>query len=864
MRLPRIFKFVALAVVGMVILVAGVYFYAITPHRISAPPDSAQGLLERADSLAWDNCWAEAAPLYKRAQGMFLAQGKLSKALYSQVSQIPSNESLNLPSTIWMLTKDLNGQAAADPETRLRILTIRGMLETNYNAAEALTTWEQVSSLATRLGHFDLATRAMGEEGIASFILGDAATAKKKVIRAWMLSKIEHDPAATVRYASVYGDGLVAVHRYKEALTPLNEAIRIAAAHPAVAYPAVAINGKIDALIGLDRFHEALALANQSVARLQGTLYNGEKAQVYIYRGAIYQARGNWDAAIADYRTSLGYSEAMDDYRGVADVEGLLAEVYEQKHNLPAALAAIDSAIAANTKIPEELYLAPRNLAVKAEIENKMGHPRKAEVLYLKGVTLVDTMIRDAPTVKIERRLLTEMSDVYSGYFAVLCAQKRYGDALRILEEIRGRVETEALEHHKNQTVHAPTPEEERLTHLNIALIDTNDPAKRKKLSQEIYDTELFTSPSPLAQETIDNPAPLAELQQTLSPHALLLEYLLAEPNSYVLAVTDKDVTAYRLPAKSRIQAEAKHYTAEMRAKKEDMPLAQSLYQELLGPVRQYANKSDLIIVPDGSLDLLPFAALAQDGSYVLSTHTVDVVPSATVFCLLRKRAEQKALFDMSFLGVAAFTQVRDTRSPIVRAVFWPERSELVPLPESRIEVESVAKYLPPPDTILLGAKATKANFVKLASDGVEVIHLALHAYVNLEYPNRSALIFAPSPSGASDGLLQVSDIRKLHLTSRLVTLSACSTGVGPVGEVGVDNLANAFIEAGSDSVVSTLWDVEDESTAHFMIAFYSHLAAHSRKIDALRAAQLDMLRKGFPPYYWAGFQMVGDPDGRL
>ena len=144
------------------------------------------------------------------------------------------------------------------------------------------------------------------------------------------------------------------------------------------------------------------------------------------------------------------------------------------------------------------------------------------------------------------------------------------------------------------------------------------------------------------------------------------------------------------------------------------------------------------------------------------------------------------------------------------------------------------------------------------------MIHLALHGYVDLDYPDRSALIFAPEDSGKEDGLLQVREIRAMHLNSKLVTLSACSTGVGPVGEVGVANLVNAFIEAGADSVVSTLWDVEDESTEHFMVNFYSNLALHKRKVDALRSAQLDLLQNGFVPYFWAGFQLVGDPNGNL
>jgi CHAT domain-containing protein len=112
--------------------------------------------------------------------------------------------------------------------------------------------------------------------------------------------------------------------------------------------------------------------------------------------------------------------------------------------------------------------------------------------------------------------------------------------------------------------------------------------------------------------------------------------------------------------------------------------------------------------------------------------------------------------------------------------------------------------------------------------------------------------------------LLQVREIRGLHLKAKLVTLSACNTGVGPVGQTGVANLVNAFIEAGADSVVSTLWELEDHTTEHLMAQFYSQLANHQRKVDALRAAQMELLDKGVPPYYWASFQVVGDPNGTI
>ena len=864
MRLPRALKLSGIAFAFAVLITGAFYFYAITPHASSAPVGSAQNLLDQADTLAWGNQWALAQPLYKQAEAKFEQQGQLSKALYARVSQIPPNESANSPLTIVSLTQDLARPEAAEPETRLRILTIRGMLETNYNAAEALSTWQQVSTLARSLGHVSIASRALGEEGIASFLLGDTETAKKKVIGAWTLSKIENDPAATVRYASVFGAGLVQIHRYQEALTPLNEAIRIAGTHPGVAYPTIAVYAKIDALVGLRRLDEALVMANDSLTRLQPTSFDAHKAQVYLSRGNVYRERGDWNAATEDYRDSVLYSTKIGNYRGIADASGLLAQAYVHAHDLPAALDAINAAIAANTKIPEELYLVPRNLATKAEILSQMGQAKDADDLYLKSITLVSGMIEHAPSMNIERQLLAEMSNVYSGYFALLTSQKRYGEAFSILEQIRGRVETAALEHHKDEVAHAPTPSERELTALNLALINSESPQQRETISNAIYHTELAIGSSGMEHETVIHPVQLTELQRALSRNSLLIEYVLAEPNSYALAITSTEVTALRLPSRTLIETDAKHYIGEIRAKKEDKKLAETLFEELLQPVKQYAEKTDLIVVPDDSLHLLPFAALSDRGSYVLSTHAVDVVPSSTVYSLIHNRAQDDSAATISYLGVAAWTQSGDVRNPILRAISGPKRSELIPLPESKAEVESIARYLPPPGTILLGSKASEGNFKKLTARDPKVIHLALHGYVDLDYPDRSALIFAPEDSGSEDGLLQVREIRAMHLSSKLVTLSACSTGVGPVGEVGVANLVNAFIEAGADSVVSTLWDVEDESTEHFMMNFYSNIALHKRKVDALRSAQLDLLQNGFVPYFWAGFQLAGDPNGNL
>ena len=297
-------------------ILSSAYYFAVTPHRSFASSDSAQGLLDRADVLSWGGRWAEAGPFYERAAKAFNAQDEPSKVLYAKVSEIPADESISGPAYILLLTNDLRQPEAQNPETRLRILTILGMIEINYNAALALPTWKEVEDLAVQRGHVMLATRAEGQQGIAAYILGDKATAKRLTIKAWTLAKLEQDRAATVYYAGAYGEGLVDMEQYKEALTPLNEAIRLAEKTPSVAYPTLAVGAKIEALAGLHQYDQGLQLANASLERLQGTLFDGEKTQVLLDRALIERGQGNLRAAATDCEEGISISRRIANFRG--------------------------------------------------------------------------------------------------------------------------------------------------------------------------------------------------------------------------------------------------------------------------------------------------------------------------------------------------------------------------------------------------------------------------------------------------------------------------------------------------------------------------------------------------------------------
>jgi len=861
---PKRTQSVAVLVTSAVAIILVVAFVCYRIRR-RIDSDSADALLQRADDLAWNGQWFAAAPLYHQAEIKYSAERKRAKALYAQVSQVPAGaESASLADTIYALTQVLKKPAAADPETRLRILEVRGMIENNYDASLARQTWSQVAVLARNHGHFLLASRALGEEGIAAFLVGDTTTAKKEVLTAWGVAKVVHDIPAEVRYASLYGAGLVEMHRYQQGLTPLNDAIAIARAHPAVAYPAIAISSKIDALRGLHRYQEALTLANQALAEVPSPALKGHYYQILTSRASVYEDIGQWDNAIADFKQALSLATQLDYWRGVTQVAGELADAYVHQKNLNAALSSVDQAIDANKRIPDELYFVPRDLTIKARILSMMGHQDQAAALYRKSALLIDSLLENVPTPFVERLLLTETGEVYAGYFILKCREHDYDQALRILEEARGRIEAQALEHHDYPAPHAPTSAERHLGMLNVALLGTDNPATRQELSEQVQDSAPALDQRSLPSATIEHPVSLDRLESDLAQKELFVEYVLADPHSYALAVTHNSARAYELDARTKIEADANQYRASIQNQHANSTLGDALFRELLGKIPEYRNHSTLILVPDGKLDLLPFDAVTDGGVPLLESHTIATSPSATVYSILENKRAVNADPPLPYLGVAAWTKEPKVQGPVFRLFSGYSEASPKPLPESKTEVETIASDLPKPSTLLLGADATAVRFTGLPLSQFNVLHLALHGYVNADYPDQSALVFAPEHKNLYESMLQVRQIRNLHLDARLVTLSACDTGVGPVGEEGVDNIVNAFIEAGADSVVSTLWELEDHTTEHLMAEFYARLGKGESKGEALRDAQRELIKEGIKPYYWASFELVGDPNGTI
>ena len=190
----------------------------------------------------------------------------------------------------------------------------------------------------------ELASRASGEEGIAAYLLGDTATAKRKVLAAWEIAKHLGDPGAHIRYASLYGAGQVDLHQYKASLAALDEAINTANATGA-AYPTIAVNAKIEALSGLGRYSEAFSLLAQEEDRERQYGRKPHMVELERLRGNAYGEVGDFARASEAYSGAMQQAEAVGYWRGVMQIGEQLAGVYESTGQLPLALSTVDRAL---------------------------------------------------------------------------------------------------------------------------------------------------------------------------------------------------------------------------------------------------------------------------------------------------------------------------------------------------------------------------------------------------------------------------------------------------------------------------------------------------------------------------------------
>jgi CHAT domain-containing protein len=285
---------------------------------------------------------------------------------------------------------------------------------------------------------------------------------------------------------------------------------------------------------------------------------------------------------------------------------------------------------------------------------------------------------------------------------------------------------------------------------------------------------------------------------------------------------------------------------------------SQELFRTLLRPLEAQLDSSRvLVIVPDKSLNLLPFAALIdpRTGEYLIQGHAISLSPSATMYVQALERARS--------LHVAGPATALVMGDPDFDHEIFPG---LPQLDDARAEARDVASlYGSKGSRLLVGAEATKAAFLKEAP-AFTIVHLGSHTVLNDQYPQLSALPLAPGEEtgGRGSGVLYAREIYQMQFSrTRLVALASCESGLGPVSESeGAFGLARAFLGAGVPAVISSSWSIGDRVSSQFFLSFHRFLAQGHDPLTALRSAQLAMLHGAdgslAAARNWAGFQLIG------
>jgi CHAT domain-containing protein len=360
----------------------------------------------------------------------------------------------------------------------------------------------------------------------------------------------------------------------------------------------------------------------------------------------------------------------------------------------------------------------------------------------------------------------------------------------------------------------------------------------------------------------IQNVLNVAEVQALLDEKTTLLSYLTLEDQTliFVIAHDNFKVVASEV-SRETLNHQVDFFRDNIEAGRRDVfqPIeAQKLYNSLITPVASLLQTPRLVIVPHGTLHYLPFAALVDPvtNQFLLEQHSLVTLPSASALKFITQHAEaqQNATVDQAalVLGNPETGNYNATASSVFA------QGSLDPLLYAEEEAKAIANlYDVKP---LLGADATEFAVQEQVARS-SVLHIAAHGIYEPAAPLNSRVALAPGAE--QDGWLTVGEVYGLELSrTGLVVLSACQTHMGDLSEGDeLVGLTRAFFFGKTPTVVATLWNVNDESTRILMEKFYEYLQSGLGKADALRLAQLELLKEGTyaHPYYWSAFVMSGD-----
>jgi CHAT domain-containing protein/Tfp pilus assembly protein PilF len=676
--------------------------------------------------------------------------------------------------------------------------------------------------------------------------------------------------------------------------------------------------------------------------------------------GNAYARMGERDKALAFFEQSLKLRRTIGDRRGEALTLQNAGELLLESGESQKALVYFNQGLALSRAIKNRAFEA--NLLYDiARVEQRDGHTAEALPRIEAAISIIESTRTKVTSADLRASFLASKQDFYELEIDLLMqsyrcdhSQESLTKAFSVSEQRRARSLLDSLEEARTNIRQGVSPElliSERASRAKLnqlaesqirLLSGKHSPEQAAASAREVdaitaeYEqilTEIRVSSPRYASLTQPAPLSLRDIQtEVLDPDTLLLEYTLGKERSYLLAVTSTTITGFQLPPRARIELLGRNLydlmtsrsrlvkfeeSQERRARirKADAEYAQTageLSRMLLGPVAgQMMRSKRLLIVSDGALQYLPFAALplpatsaprAKPSAFapLIAEHEVISLPSASTLAVLRKEiaGRKPAPKTIAVLADPVFDK-NDERVKTKTSELEPDRqlqakdktqaadgipaSEMTRpaidlgladkqlrfprLPFTRQEASAITALAPPEENkTATDFEANRATAMAPEMSQYRYVHFATHGLLNNTHPELSGIVLSLVDEGGreSNGFLSTNEIYNLNLPAEMIVLSGCRTGLGKElkGE-GILGLTRAFMYAGAPRVLVSLWDVSDESTLELMARFYSGILGEKRlsPAAALREAQLSMLRSARwrMPYFWSAFVLQGE-----
>jgi len=682
--------------------------------------------------------------------------------------------------------------------------------------------------------------------------------------------------------ANIYAD----LGNYRRAIALHSEALALRRATSDPDGEATSLTNLGDAYAKLGETEKAREHLERGLAILRVTLNRHKLVRTLRDLGTLCRKAGEYDRALAYLDEALGISREIQDRNGEASVLAEMARVFYGRGDLSSAHQLAEQSLAAF----ESLRLRVLSPSLRASL---VASVRQVHEL---NIDILERLHAQQPA---------------NGYDARALRTAERGRARSLLDllgestaEIRRGVDTRLLARERELQRVIADKADRQIRLLNTAHSAQQAAEAARELDSlgaeiEQVQSRIREASPKYAALTQPTPLDLHDIQsRVLDRDTVLLEYELGAERSFLWVVTSSSLATFELPPRAAIESAARK-VYELLAARNQRPASETgdawaarvrrsdltyfgaaakVSRMLLGPVSSLIAKKRLLIVAEGALQSLPFAALPEPGkrSPLIVEHEIVTAPSASVIAVLRQESASRKPPDKTLFVVAdPVFSASDTRvgqqntflsTAAMRPVVDRGMLDFVRLRFTRAEAEDISSITPAAATRkVFDFEASRDTVMSPDISRYRIVHFATHSILDNEHPDLSGVVLSLVDRNGrrQNGFLRLYDIYNLRLRADLVVLSAFRTALGgDMQSEGLIGLTRGFFYAGSPRVLATLWEVDDRTSARLMKQFYERmLVAGETPAAALRAAQVAMWQtKGWEaPYYWAAFTLQGE-----